>query len=525
MQEHKSVQQGGSDESFIISKQAPIEIKQSPSGVDNVNGASLSIRYENRGNPILNQPSNRSEENFSTNIHQHDSTSNSNSNSNSNERPSSKCPLNLNTCILSQETMLILYLSSFAIIGSTIRLYLTRIFGLDCSSPPSQQDYIYFLSMCLTSTGTVTGAGLTNQGAVFIDLPANMLGSLLMGLMIPSSTDREKHIPTMPWLKPNHILQSNTRMHVALQTGLCGSLTTFASWNSQMVVMLVGYESDTRVVQALAGYLFGVICSISSFQFGRHLAKNLFHWRGGRKSGADASTGNENGDENDNENGNGADAEEEGKETRSLPNLVIGGETNIGQEEELDKGQERSSCFQKMTGLCDIVFNGTYSPLVFATMLMLFFLIGDFEMNNHFHKQLWVSALLSPPGTLLRWKLSKFNGKWFQNSRRYQWRYIPFGTLLANVIGCIISIACAAVVPKLNGYGSSMTVTASAELWLGGIKSGFAGNLSTISSFVKEVVILSEKNEVGAAHLYATGSVVICCLVGLLVYIPIVNFY
>ena len=511
MQEHKSGKQGGSDESFIISKQGPIEMKQSPSGADNVNGASLLMRKENRGKTILNQPSSRSEEDFSTNIHQHDSTSNSN------RRPSSKCPLNRTTCILSQETMLILYLSSFAIIGSTIRLYLARIFGLDCSSPPPQQDYIYILSMCLTSTGT--GTGLTSQGAIFIDLPANMLGSLLMGLMIPSSSDGEKHIPTMPWLKPNHILQSNTRMHVALQTALCGSLTTFASWNSQMVVMLVGYESDTRVVQALAGYLFGVICSISSFQFGRHLAKILFHWRGGRKSGEGASTGNEN------ENGNGVDSEEEGRETRSLPTLEMGGETNISQEEELDIDQEQSSCFQKMTGQCDIVFNGTYSPLVFATMLMLFFLIGDFEMNNHFHKQLWVSALLSPPGTLLRWKLSKFNAKWFQNSRRHQWRYIPFGTLLANVIGAMISIACAAVVTKLNGYGSSMTATASVVLWLGGIKSGFAGTLSTISSFVKEVVILSEKNEVGAAHLYATGSVVICCLVGLLVYIPIVNFY
>jgi len=331
----------------------------------------------------------------------------------------------------------------------------------------------------------------------------------------------------MPWLKPNHILQSNTRMHVALQTALCGSLTTFASWNSQMVVMLVGYESDTQseVVQALAGYLFGVICSISSFQFGRHLGKILFHWRGGKHSGVGASAGNENGNENGN--GNGVDSEEEGRETRSPPSLEMGRETNISKEEELDchKDQEQSSCFQKITGLCDIAFNGTFSPLVFATMLVIFFLIGDFEMNNHFHKQLWVSVLLSPPGTLLRWNLSKFNGKWFQNSRRHLWRYIPFGTLLANVIGCIISIACAAVVTKLNGYGSSMTATASAELWLGGVKSSFAGNLSTVSSFVKEIVILSEKNEVGAAHLYATGSVVICCLIGLLVYIPIVKLY
>jgi len=57
-----------------------------------------------------------------------------------------------------------------------------------------------------------------------------------------------------------------------------------------------------------------------------------------------------------------------------------------------------------------------------------------------------------------------------------------------------------------------------------GVKSGFAGNLSTVSSFVKEIIILSEKNEVGAAYLYATGSAIICCLVGLLVYIPLSSY-
>jgi hypothetical protein len=90
-------------------------------------------------------------------------------------------------------------------------------------------------------------------------------------------------IPTMPWLNSHHPMQSNHIFHVALQTAFCGSLTTFASWNSQMVIMLLGAGSDkgsSKVGQALMGYLLGIICSLSSFQFGRHLGR-LFHLRGG----------------------------------------------------------------------------------------------------------------------------------------------------------------------------------------------------------------------------------------------------
>eukprot|EP00979_Chaetoceros_neogracilis_P008312 scaffold1853_cov287-Chaetoceros_neogracile.AAC.14 len=49
-----------------------------------------------------------------------------------------------------------------------------------------------------------------------------------------------------------------------------------------------------------------------------------------------------------------------------------------------------------------------------------------------------------------------------------------------------------------------------------GIKTGFAGKLPTVSLCAKEIVLLVEKNQLGAAYLYAMGSVAICCLVGLL---------
>jgi len=164
--------------------------------------------------------------------------------------------------------------------------------------------------------------------------------------------------------------------------------------------------------------------------------------------------------------------------------------------------------FQKVAAFFDIVMHGIYSPFVFVTIPVTLFLVGYYAMHNKFHGQLWVGANFAPPGTLLRWKLGQCNTKWYQNSD--QWRRIPFGTLTRNVLGCIVSIVSATALIRLHGESESVA------FWIGGIKSGFAVSLSTVSSFVKEIVFLFEKNELGAAYLYAMGSVVICCMVGLL---------
>jgi fluoride ion exporter CrcB/FEX len=414
-------------------------------------------------------------------------------------------PSNCSSSTVKSQTMLILYLSSFAIIGSTIRQYLSRIFGLDCSSPPLQNDYVSALATCLTSNGLTAH----HDGAIFIDLPANMLGCLLMGLMIPMK--QHAHcIPTMPWLNSHHPMQSNHIFHVALQTAFCGSLTTFASWNSQMVIMLLGAGSDegsSKVVQALMGYLLGIICSLSSFQFGRHLGRMLFHWRGGIID-ADAT------DSSSSTTGahpNTGDGIVEEDNDGCMPQDIATEEYSNSNGERLGRREVDSACtgiLQKMAAFFDIVMHGMYSPFVFVTVLVTLFLVGYYAMHSKFHGQLWVGAIFAPPGTLLRWKLGQFNARWFQNSDR--WRHIPFGTLTANVLGCIVSIVSAAALIRLHGESES------AAFWIGGIKTGFAGNLSTVSSFVKEIVLLSEKYELGAAYLYAMGSVLICCLVGLL---------
>lgn len=72
----------------------------------------------------------------------------------------------------------VLYISTFAIIGTVLRSYIGRFFGLDCIrdelDDDTHTDFLTPLSrhICITSDGKTQ-----RGGAIFIDLPANMLGS------------------------------------------------------------------------------------------------------------------------------------------------------------------------------------------------------------------------------------------------------------------------------------------------------------------------------------------------------------
>ena len=160
----------------------------------------------------------------------------------------------------------IFYVSTSAISGSVVRTYLARIFGFDCETRLFED----FLTP-LTSQICVTNGGRTNQtgGALFYDFPANVLGSFIMGLISPRLVERRVRFP---WLHRDHPLQRDDVFHASLATGFCGCLTTFASWNTQMVVMLDGSycELGSQVVPVLFGYMVGLMGATCGFQFGRH---------------------------------------------------------------------------------------------------------------------------------------------------------------------------------------------------------------------------------------------------------------
>jgi len=69
----------------------------------------------------------------------------------------------------------IFYISMFSVFGTVLRIYLGRIFGLDCEEEQAGNGIGDFL-VPFSSRICITSNGKTQPGSLFIDLPANMLG-------------------------------------------------------------------------------------------------------------------------------------------------------------------------------------------------------------------------------------------------------------------------------------------------------------------------------------------------------------
>jgi CrcB protein len=171
------------------------------------------------------------------------------------------------------------YMSLAAILGCLLRILLAQFFGEECKNPGTVGWLSAASPLCVTRDGETEQMG----SIIFADLPANMLGSFLMGLL-QDSQSLGLAVPTAPiaWLRPSHAFQGYTVLHLALRTGFCGSLTTFSSWIAEMTVMMVGEEATHRESQfwkALFGFLIGIQTALGSFMFGRTVAIWLNQWR------------------------------------------------------------------------------------------------------------------------------------------------------------------------------------------------------------------------------------------------------
>ena len=106
-----------------------------------------------------------------------------------------------------------------------------------------------------------------NGVALFPSLSAEMVGTAIMGFIAAHKG----------FLADNHKL-----VYQAIATGLCGSITTFSSWNSEAVEILlqIGKEHPdnvTRIIGWVTTLILGVGMPIAALLFGRHLA-HLSPW-------------------------------------------------------------------------------------------------------------------------------------------------------------------------------------------------------------------------------------------------------
>lgn len=352
-----------------------------------------------------------------------------------------------------------------------------------------------------------------------------------MGIMTPSkdTNDCDNNIPPLPWLSTSHPLQNHVVIHASLRTAFCGSLTTFASWNTQMVIMMVGAgnsrntHTHTQIVSAILGYILGLLSSIASFLFGRYTAiwlhynihknntnttnsindfENTIHNRMEQEHSFDSITStNDNNYDNCEHHASLTDSTSHNlpQQYPSIQTQTTGNTTTSTIRNKASLSSYLQSIFQFIINILDIIFHRYYSPFLISTILLILYFIADYALHIPFYKTMWVTSLSSPPGTILRWKLSS----WFNDNppslllsctqhhcrRRDDWKWIPFGTLFANIIASLISITCSGIRTHFSiSYNSHLIVF----LLLSAIQTGFAGNLSTVSTFVKEIVQLAQ---------------------------------
>ena len=157
------------------------------------------------------------------------------------------------------------------------------------------------------------------------------------------------------------------------------------------------------------------------------------------------------------------------------------------------------------------------SFFVGAIVLMLILgLIKISETEDYLitYRTMVYSLLFAPFGAFTRWQLSSLNGSWTL-AEDYAW--IPVGTLMANVLGSCVSITM---------IGLQFRYTEMQNFWVVGtfraIRVGFAGCLTTVSTFVSEVHKFFHGHRHDRGYFYVLITLGTCCILATIIYASIV---
>ena len=392
-----------------------------------------------------------------------------------------------------------------------------------------------------------------------------------MGMM-ETSTSLGLPVDTLiSWATPDSPFQHWYILHLAIRTGFCGSLTTFSSWNSEMVIIIfgTGVSHSSSVIRAFFGYIVGMETALGSYVLGKKVAVWLHRWRNPLNAQeADAIL----------------DRKEEGVhinrnlpefERRYLPHLAM---ASVGAEiVDLERLQflerwrestvevrrvnhpllemlivietailvERRKCVPHRAGATartlkwdvdaleiwgmgmapgpekliqndHVIFTPEYSTgifvVLFSILLTALLAIHSVSASAITYRTMMYATLCAPAGALLRWYLSVYNG-----SLPGSWSWLPAGTLAANVLGSVLSIALisAEYVTNANGFWFIATLRA--------VKVGFSGSLTTVSTFVSEVNgFMKNPRMQDQAYIYMVMSLGMSCILSVLMYTAVV---
>jgi len=376
----------------------------------------------------------------------------------------------------------VLYIAMGAFLGNVSRVYVGRLFGSDCAvgRDNAPDDFLapFFSRICITNSGLTEQTG----GALFLDLPANMIGSLVMGMLAA----KPEH--PFPWLHRGHHLQNHKALIAGFGTGFCGCLTTFASWNTQMIHMLdgTGTELGSQVPAALFGYVIGLCGAISCFIMGRH----LHEWWSSIHPTQE-------------------DRELHAKDEQAA--LVFRDKSSARRPK--SKTHSFSRVLSKVMAGVSSVKTG---PPVLIAALTAGFLVGAIVYGIPYYEEILLETVAAPLGALLRWKLSIINAESSRRALPVAIAWIPLGTLAANIFASIVSAGLKAVqiryLPDFDDPWTSKILPA--------LETGFCGSLSTVSTFIKEIFVLETSAK---SFQYSMLSLIMAMLLSLLVFSPMVR--
>jgi fluoride ion exporter CrcB/FEX len=342
----------------------------------------------------------------------------------------------------------------------------------------------------------------SSTSALFLDLPVNCLGCFLMGILV-----RYKE----------HLIRIHPDFHHVLGTSLLGSLTTFASWMKQAITMF----GSGDWVAALFALALGIETSIFSLYLGMHIIDLPFRkfWNRSKESTKTAKECKSEGELSNTESRTRVEsalkelekAVEISPDSRNKIERILVQAAKDEIEEDFDQvivsheevGQDpKDSVLQDETTHEDPAnaANGSDSPSkqpisdntdgssfilsddvsflisiilpIIIWLPMVFAAVFDENANR---KEIWLSASLSPLGTMLRWALAHWNGRGIRNHVKW----FPLGTCAANILATTLDASLAGL--QARNLGSS--------LWIGAVVAEFWElQLSMVSAYANEIM-------------------------------------
>ncbi|KAI8089908.1 CrcB-like protein-domain-containing protein [Halteromyces radiatus] len=294
---------------------------------------------------------------------------------------------------------------------------------------------IGFLIIPFAIAGALIRVGLqqleTYNGApVFPLIYAQWLGCVIMGIVT---------------IHKHYLFFLYHPIQAALSSGLCGSITTFSSWQLAIFEAFANtagadHTRGKNILDAISQLLVTLAMSFTGYQFGHHIGIWLEHLFSSLHN------------------------TQETIDKTPAPHIVSCGFSS-------DRLDGRDYLIITLGGLCWL---GVVLAAIFAPMS---------------GKQLALTCVFAPVGALMRWYLS------FYNAVRLDF-YV--GTFSANLLGTLF-------LAVLSLLRSGIPMTSISCFVLGALADGLCGCLTTISTFVVELTILPNRQ----SYIYGATSIVL----------------